>query len=71
MSMQTFPTDTAQSLEIYSPKRTYSVTGLSGTTVWRLRQRAEFPEPIELSPGRIGYRRVDIERWIASRRTRG
>ena len=26
-------------------------TGLSTTTIWRLRRRGEFPNPVQLSPG--------------------
>ena len=53
---------------IYSPRDVQQRTTLSGTTIWRLRQQRKFPEPVELSPGRKGYRQSDIEQWLATRR---
>jgi prophage regulatory protein len=29
--------------------------------------RGEFPSPVQLSPGRVGWRESDIDAWIASR----
>lgn len=37
--------------------------GLSRTTVWRMQQRGEFPSPIRISPGRVGWVRDEIRRW--------
>jgi len=42
-------------------------TGLSGTTIWRLERRGEFPPHVRLSPGAIGWLESDIEAWIAER----
>lgn len=39
--------------------------GISRTTLWRLRKKGEFPEPISLSANRHGYLRSEIEHWIA------
>jgi prophage regulatory protein len=52
---------------ILSPKDTYKLTSLSGATIWRLRRQGQFPEPIRLSPGRMGWRRADIEQWLSER----
>jgi predicted DNA-binding transcriptional regulator AlpA len=52
---------------ILSPKDTYKLTSLSGATIWRLRRQGQFPEPIRLSPGRMGWRRTDIEHWLSER----
>lgn len=52
---------------ILSPKQTYQFTSLSGATIWRLRQRGQFPDPVQLSPGRMGWRRRDVARWLAER----
>lgn len=52
---------------ILSPKQTYQVTSLSSATIWRLRQKGEFPDPVRLSPGRMGWRRRDVESWLAAR----
>ena len=45
--------------------------GLSGTTIWRMRRRGEFPQPVRLSPGCIGWRERDVEAWIAQRAEAG
>jgi prophage regulatory protein len=52
---------------ILSPQEVIELTGLSSATLWRLRRRKELPEPIRLSPGRIGWRESDIERWLDAR----
>lgn len=52
---------------ILSPKDTYKLTSLSGATIWRLRRQGQFPEPIRLSPGRMGWRRTDVELWLNER----
>ena len=55
--------------EILSPRTVENVTSLNASTIWRMRQRHEFPQPIRLSAHRVGYRREDIRRWLASRET--
>ena len=63
---------TNTSLEILSPRELRdTLDDLSPTTVWRMRRRGEFPEPIRLSPGRVGYRRADVEAWIEQRSSGG
>ena len=57
----------SQSIDILSPRTVEARLGLDSTTIWRMRRRQEFPQPISLSPGRKGYRRSDIEAWIAAR----
>jgi prophage regulatory protein len=57
----------AQAISILSPKQLTEQIGLSPATLWRMRQRGELPEPIRLSPGRVGWRTSDIEAWLASR----
>ena len=42
-------------------------TGLSSVSIWRLRKKGTFPEPIRLSPGAIGWLESDIDQWIADR----
>ncbi|MCQ3804564.1 MAG: AlpA family phage regulatory protein [Acidimicrobiia bacterium] len=47
-----------------------AVTGLSRTTLWRLRQAGEFPAPVRLggdASRAVGWLRGDIEAWIHSR----
>ena len=52
---------------IIAPRHIALVTSLSPTTVWRLRRQHRFPEPVRLSVGRVGWRRRDIEKWLAER----
>jgi prophage regulatory protein len=69
MSMSTPAPDSTHSpsIDILSPRAVEQTVSLDATTIWRLRKRGDFPEPIRLSPGRVGYRRADIAAWIASR----
>lgn len=39
----------------------------SAATIWRLRKRNAFPEPVSISPNRKMWRETDIDSWIASR----
>ncbi len=41
--------------------------GISRTTLWRLRQRRDFPSPIRLSTCRIAWRRDAIDAWLEAR----
>ncbi|MDE0133136.1 MAG: AlpA family phage regulatory protein [bacterium] len=47
-----------------------AATGLSRTTLWRLRRTGEFPAPVRLggdASRAVGWLRSDIEEWILSR----
>ena len=54
--------------DIVRPRHLPQAVGLSEITIRRWRQRGEFPEPIRLGPQAIGWRRIDIDAWLASRR---
>ena len=45
-----------------------ALIGLSRTSLWRRRQAGDFPAPVRLG-GRgsraVGWRRADVERWLA------
>jgi len=43
------------------------LTGLSGTTLWRLRRRGEFPDPVQLAQQRVGWIEDEVIEWIESR----
>jgi predicted DNA-binding transcriptional regulator AlpA len=43
------------------------LTGLSRTTAWRLQKAGDFPLPVAISPGRVGWRESEIAAWSASR----
>ena len=40
---------------------------LSRTTIWRLCRAGDFPKPVRLSPGRVGWLEAEIDRWLAAR----
>ena len=52
---------------ILSNREVVELLGLSAATVWRLRRRGDFPEPISLSPGRVGWRESDLSAWLDHR----
>jgi predicted DNA-binding transcriptional regulator AlpA len=52
---------------IFSPRHVSESLGLSLPTLWRMRQRREFPDPIQLSPGRKGYTSAMLGEWLESR----
>ena len=43
------------------------LTGLSRTTIFRMRRAGEFPPPRQLTKNRIGYLASDITAWQNSR----
>jgi prophage regulatory protein len=43
------------------------MTGLSLSSIWRLRHEGTFPAPLELSAGAIGWPKSVIDEWKASR----
>ncbi|MBI1197924.1 MAG: AlpA family phage regulatory protein [Phenylobacterium sp.] len=46
------------------------ITGLSRTTAWRLQKVGDFPAPVVISPGRVGWREGEVAAWAASRARR-
>ena len=40
---------------------------ISDATVWRMERRGEFPRRINVSPGRVAWRRSEIEQWLERR----
>lgn len=55
--------------EIISPRHVRLIVGIAPITIWRLRREGKFPPPLRLTKGRIGWRRSDLERWLAERET--
>lgn len=41
--------------------------GVSQTTLYRMRREKIFPEPVQISKGRVGWLRSVVEHWIAER----
>lgn len=50
--------------QMLSAAEVASATGLSRTTIWRQMRRQAFPEPVQLSPGRVAWRSDDIARHL-------
>lgn len=42
-------------------------TGFSSTTLWREVKAKRFPQPVKLSPNRVGWRESSINVWIDNR----
>jgi prophage regulatory protein len=61
------PSSFDPSAAVVRPKHLKEVIGVSATTAWRLRQLGQFPDPIRLSARSVGWRRVDLDAWLASR----
>ncbi|MDO9077091.1 MAG: AlpA family phage regulatory protein, partial [Brevundimonas sp.] len=43
--------------------RVRDVTGLSRSTAWRLQQVGDFPEPVRISPNRVGWWESELTAW--------
>ena len=43
------------------------LAGISLVTLWRLSQRPEFPRKVKLTGKLVGYRKSELDAWIAGR----
>lgn len=48
-------------------KAVRNLTGLSRTTIWRLCQQGNFPQPLKLTARLIGWRAEELLDWLGSR----
>jgi predicted DNA-binding transcriptional regulator AlpA len=39
----------------------------SKVNLWRMRKDPTFPKPLRLGPQSIGYRKADLDKWLAER----
>ena len=53
--------------KILSVREVCALLGMGRATFNRLRDRGEFIPPIQLSPGRVGWWRSDVLRWLDNR----
>jgi prophage regulatory protein len=53
--------------EIIRRKELCKITGLSMTTLWRWEREGSFPARIRLTSHSVGWRRSEIEEWLATR----
>lgn len=40
---------------------------VSRPTLWRMWRKGDFPKPISISPGRVGWLKSEVDAWKASR----
>lgn len=48
-------------------ERVQDLVGISRSTAWRLQRAGDFPKPVQLSPGRVGWWESELTAWKASR----
>ena len=53
--------------DVVRSKDLRQLTGLSRSSVWRLERDGDFPARIRLTRTGVGWRRIDIEAWLATR----
>lgn len=44
-------------------KEVLGITSFSHSTLWRQIKRGKFPKPVQISPGRVGWRESAIAEW--------
>ena len=49
----------------YTLRAVCKLTGLSKTTMYRMRKRREFPEPARRSPGKMLFEVGEVDDWLA------
>lgn len=52
-------------------RRVKEIIGLSRTTAWRMQRRGDFPLPVPVSPGRVGWSESELMAWKAARKAGG
>lgn len=62
-------TDQRTSPAVLRKRAVCALLGVSLAHLDRLRQRGEFPPAIRLGEQAIGFRRIDIDAWLAARPT--
>ena len=53
-------------MHILNVKDVSLITKLSRVTIWRLEKEGKFPPRIKISQKRIGWRKDEVAKWIAS-----
>jgi len=56
-----------QSSRILRIREVCALTGLSASTIYRLKRRDRFPDGIQLSPNAVGWLLEEVNAWITSR----
>lgn len=56
--------------EILRKPRVLAVISMGNTWLYQAIAKGEFPAPVKLSARAVGWRRSDVEAWLASRKTK-
>ncbi len=56
-----------EDLRIIRPKELAELLDVSAMTLWRWGRDGSIPKKIKIGPNVRGYRRAEIERWLAQR----
>jgi predicted DNA-binding transcriptional regulator AlpA len=67
MNEENVKTSFATSIVLLPTNDILNITGLSRTTLWRLERAGKFPMRLRLSANRVGWRKDEVEEWIATR----
>ena len=59
--------DTEMHEEILRKPRVLAIIGIGNTSLYEAIKRGDFPAPVKLGQRAVGWRRSDIERWLATR----
>lgn len=52
-------------------RRVRDMAGISRSTAWRMQQTGTFPEPVQVSPGRVGWWESELTAWKSTRSAHG
>jgi predicted DNA-binding transcriptional regulator AlpA len=63
--------DDFDSVRVLTKPQVLQVTSLNSRTWQRLEARGETPPKTQLSDNRIGYRLIDVAKWLDARRREG
>ena len=53
--------------EILRKPRVLAIIGIGNTSLYEAIKRGDFPAPVKLGLRAVGWRRSDIDRWLATR----
>lgn len=53
--------------QILSRRQVADLLDISPVTLWRMRTRGEFPQPLQISSGRVGWCARTVWEWLAER----
>lgn len=51
-------------IDLLTQKRVIELTGIPRTTLWRMRERGDFPSAVQVADHNIMFVATDVERWL-------